>query len=425
MPLQLPQFQPGQVPTAAPVQPFSPPNVAAANPAQLIMQAAQLRQQKRLTEQEMAHKNIESLTSAIQTAQSLKQQSTAQQQQHDIAQQTLDLHKQGELPLQQAEAKLKNLQADAMSKGIGAPYYTIKQASLMALGPDASPQSRKNLEDSLNEQWPNGVVDKSYADQMGMINRFTLGQQQKMSEYQQTQWSKLQEESPMNKGPRQAVGQAALNAGKIANVKAVLTKPDVTDDELHTAMQTLGGIMAGTGEEGAAKQELYGTAVSKYNKFMTEITATPQAARQPAVQQKLLTMMDDLQGVNNQKLEGHFQALRASHQSMLAQDPTGYMNWENATRLSMGLQPHGASQPSTSMPSTQPTQSSGSVNSGMNTLLNAAGLSNPAQPQQPGMPGGSQSAGNAGKIKVRRKADGSIGFLSPQYMNPSVYDQVP
>lgn len=435
MPINFPTFQPGQVPTMQPIQPIQPPPVGRYDPAQIIMQAAQLKQQQRIENQQLAQRQLESLTGAIQTAQSLKLQQTKAEQEHDIAQQTLELHK-GELPLQEAQTRLENLKADALAKGIGAPYYTTDQAVLMTLGPNATPEAKKNMKDSLDQMWPNGVVDKSYADQMGMMNRFSLGLTQKSSEFTEQQWARLAEDSPMAKGPRQAIGQAAINQGKLQNVRNMLTKPGVTDDELTQAVENLNSVMSGGApEENAAKSQLYGTMQSKYNKLITEITATPQAARQPAIQQKLLGMMDDLQNVNSGKLEGYFSSIRASRKSLLTQDPQRYLDWENSTRAAVGLSSGVESllpnlqtqtqavQPAVSAQPTQaPLQPRTPINSGLNTLMNAIGVNSPVQQPQQQLP---QTPQTGGKIKVRRKSDGSIGLLSQQYMDPNVYDQVP
>lgn len=100
MPINFPQFQSGQVPRAPLAQPQQAPGVL--DPANVIMEAARLKQQRDLAHAQMNQKAVEDLTSAIQTAQSLQEQKREALSKENIAQAMLQLQ-QGKVPFEEAE----------------------------------------------------------------------------------------------------------------------------------------------------------------------------------------------------------------------------------------------------------------------------------------------------------------------------------
>lgn len=113
MPVNFPQQPVPQVPQlGASPGPRLPTNIP--NPADIIMQAAQLRQQRLLTQQKMQQETVENLTKTIQTAQSLHEQARQHDMENAMAQATLGMKK-GELDAESLlwNAHAKQLEAQA------------------------------------------------------------------------------------------------------------------------------------------------------------------------------------------------------------------------------------------------------------------------------------------------------------------------
>lgn len=346
--MNFPQFQPAPLPTPGGVHPIQIPQRF--DPASIIMQAAALKQERDLSEQRMNMQAVQTAMEGLQSAQNLMERKHEADTQNQIAQQNIDIAK-GRIPLEQAQTRLLQLQGNMMASGIGAPFYNSQQAAQMIAGPDAKASQVQSIQDSLNKAYPNGIVPKDYAHQMAMSAHFNIGQATKTGEFQQKQWEDLNNESPLAKGNRSPVGLAAINNQRLNNILPILTDPNATDQTLHQAVLAIGTVMNGgnPGEQEVA-QQMYPTIQSSWNKFMTNLTSSPQIAKQPGVQLQLLGVANQLKQNNDAQLNSYFEGLRSANQSLIASDPARYLSWENANKSSYSAAAPSMGTPQSNMP---------------------------------------------------------------------------
>jgi len=93
MPIDIPRFPIQQVPTPQPQEPSVIPQQPFVDPAGIIMQAAQLKQQRDLATQQLQMEAIKNLTTTIQTAQSLREKKREADMENAVSLATLGLHK--------------------------------------------------------------------------------------------------------------------------------------------------------------------------------------------------------------------------------------------------------------------------------------------------------------------------------------------
>ena len=398
----------GGVPIPGVAQPLQQPQHY--DPAGIIMQAAALRQQKQLQEQQMSIESAKQMAESLQSAASLIQRKRQTDAENQIAQQQVDIAR-GRMPLEQAQTNLINMQAQNLAKGVGAPFYNTKQAAFMMAGPDATPEKVATIKANLDQMWPGGVVDKSYADQAATAYRFGETQATKQNEFNEKQWEELNNKgNPLFASSRQPLGQAVINNKKLNATIQMLQSPNLTDETLRGAVANLQSVFTGANkEEDSAKQQLYGNLVGKYNRFITNLTAVPQLAGQPQVVNQLLGVANELGSVNNQFINTNFDTLKQTYAPLIAKDPGRYLNWEANAKTpymftmappAQGVQSGG-----------QPEQQS-ALGSGMRTIWSALGLPSGGQ----GAPQQGRQPPRPGMIPVRDKASGAPGWADPQDM---------
>lgn len=130
------------------------------DPAQIIMQAAQLRQQKELTQQKMQQDSMNTLVSAIQTAQQLQEHKREAMMNDQRAQQTLDMakNKNGpEIELMKAHANYFNNMATGGDGAVEGAIGMLKNGlaspkDIFAMTGRWSPQQKTKLVTSMAQQ---------------------------------------------------------------------------------------------------------------------------------------------------------------------------------------------------------------------------------------------------------------------------------
>lgn len=145
----------------------------------------------------------------------------------------------------------------------------------------------------------------------------------KQENFMEKQW---QEATKRVNSLRQS-SRSALGASAVANQRAdralmVLQNPDVTDQDLQNVVTDLAGIFhGGSPHEKELNNQEYRTLQTKLNNLTTLITATPQAAKQPAIQAKLKEVVRSIKEVDNSIVRKNLGVEAVGFKKLIASDP--------------------------------------------------------------------------------------------------------
>lgn len=370
MPIQFPGFQPGQVPRMQPVQPFQPPQVP--DPSHIIMQAYQLRQQRQLAQQQMNQRSLEDMTNAIQTTQKLqeeKRHNMAEEQLRDMQVKMLS----GEMDVHEAEARLTNaraaMQESMNANGVNPDYYTKDQAAALThlYQPDKSLDEIKQAYNG----WPGNLVPKDSVHMFAMSGKFDMDRMLREQKMAMDQWNNVARNEDVLMRGNTYIGQAAQNNANARRALALLRNPNLSDQDVNAINQDVGRILrGGTATEGLSNELNYKTLQGQLNAAATFWSSTPQSARNPAQQQKLMDNLREISMVSNDTLDNHYKSLRASNMALITRDPQSWDNWEALQRKSNMIDPS-----EFQLPQLQP---AGGMTGFFGGLMNQMGLSHPA-----------------------------------------------
>ncbi len=251
-----------------------------------------------------------------------------------------------DLAANEADAKLKNTQADTVKKlaDAGGTHYKLSQAALMLSGGD--PDKKESMEKMLLAEFGDKEVPKDFIHNMGTNSRFdgTLGE--KHSQFLDKRFTGLGEALDPSKGARGAFGiakQSFDRAEKLESLASAFPSGNLDSRQIEELAIGMNSLLSGSNAGAASQVEALvpKTVMGDARKLKEWLTNEPTGTNQQAFVKRLLgtierekaTVSDQMKRIKYERA-GRYSDLEKTDQARFKNaledadiDPDEYDKW--------------------------------------------------------------------------------------------------